>query len=487
MTLVNHLTTQKEIPLLRDDEVEKTSFSDAERTISAVKRVADQTNAESELESLRKKQARFHSWSSTEANDLWKFVKPADGVCNPFASVKVNVLIGNDSSGKEKYASFQLPQTVLRITAPSFYEKEFNENSTWKENQQGEVFWKGDATFPCIHPEAAGQVILFANTKGGIINRSLYRTLEQLRHEFPNSFNVILNDILRLSHQYDIAKLRKESLQFIQSQIMQNNENVVYYLEWALAASPQINAFELWVCALENGLKKKDNLEFCSILIFLAEADYSNIPQEKAEICKILQKYFKDRILSPIEIKPDEWDKVVHCFRLIYPKFDIPKEVIQAINLKFDKSYFNLFSTEGKLLFYFCHVFGDCFTYGMKADIHRYLNSLSGNEQLIFHEIVSLIRAGAFVNSTPGGYPRIQRMYPNNILAMRKSIEVYKARERFDLAIPIITRLLTLAPDDIILLEERRICYEKMEQAKRAEQDLNTIQQLKAQQTERHK
>jgi hypothetical protein len=473
------------IPNQQMSQTEKPDDSVFSMVTSVLKRSFEQTKADEPSEKETAKRAKYNDWSS-DANPLWHYVKSKSDACNPHAEVNVKVLVNKDHDGQEQHLSLPITQAALRKIAPSFYEKVFFTDSSWKENVNGEVNWVGDETSPYYHPEAAAQVILFAHMKGGTINRSAYRSLEQLRQDFPDEFPWILNDIFRLCEQYQISKLQKQCQHFLEAQMNQSDDNVVYYLEWALAASPQINGLKIWEQAVT---KKWDrDISFFKSLQSVIEADYRDCSEEKKTwLTKTLQKIFENKILSAQPFDRYALKDIGICFFSLYRDWNIPERMLRKIAHSF-KGYMeisdgkplhlDLLGAEGILAFSLCSAsFYDLRnSTSMKSLILKYVSFIPKEEQSKFEEILALIKATmSFPNESLASFWTLYKQYPTNLLLLRKGIEFSLEAGEIDKAIFLSTQLLTQLPDDVPSLERRADCYIRKDELDLAMEDIRKI------------
>jgi len=209
----------------------------------------------------------------------------------PNRSKKIIVLVpAADGTTKQ----FNLTELALQ-KASLVYQRLFTDNEQsiqWKETKA-----HGSPTFEWIddnfgqphyfHPQAGAQAVLSVRFLNGEIPKEKHRPIAQLLAQKNNDSDLILEDLLRISHRYEMPNLQAECKQFLLECIKNDPQVLSDYFSFILDLPSNFKLFPVWLKGFKAHLAQSplEMIEFFSRLI---DQDYSSRTQEhRWEIQKI--------------------------------------------------------------------------------------------------------------------------------------------------------------------------------------------------------
>lgn len=422
-----------------------------EKTERAVKRTFEQAAlGASETEGPVQKRARLMSDSNA-------FIRRRPQHKN---SDRMNIVEIEVQIGEGRFEKSFVQKSVLTHLS-DYFKTAFTLQLT--EGRSESMKWIGPSERPNIHPEAAAYILEFAHAQSGIVDEENCWDLAKLKGEFPDQFDLILEDIIRLSYLYEIDAVITKCVEFLGDEF-KIKHMIPHYFQWAFFSGNS----NFFISALMHASANfETRMNIYSEFIALNEADYSECTKEEVDG---LHRYIRQCCVVFIQSSEDytkgnqkELAEMCRCVMGLYPRMDFP----ESIQKRLAYPRVGGFGASNPFSYYVITLFT---AISMGVPGGGWGGRPQAEGKLKEFELLTEALCSPFrINSLS----EFLSKYPENIFAMRLLAVCYCTNKQYDLGMPICQRILQLNPDFGPALELRALIYEGKRDYDAALNDIN--------------
>lgn len=203
----------------------------------------------------------------------------------------VSIVTQDLVDGKEGSVEFKVPSESLALISKVFAARFKNwPEKTFEWKKAKDTFFQG---------RAAAQVCLLSYVESGLVDRSYYTPLKNMKDE---KVDAILEDVYTLSHLYGIDKLLDECRDLIGYDINRSLERAIEHFSFIFSSPDDYQLIDYWLPNFKKYVDGLDNLSLAAACLGqLASVNFADLPADRQKNAQ--QTLVKSMELLLVKIK----------------------------------------------------------------------------------------------------------------------------------------------------------------------------------------